>query len=211
MTLDPDFLYPISDDGPIVWYSMKTLQIVKKYQTKWFKWYNQKWSSRLNCTLEVLRAEQFAEGFPATANIRTLYCFGTGIQKAPDSYEEQAISLGLAYSTGKADLDGDDANLYGDFRESSFYLQALSQLFYRLTDQSLTTAEYTQGWPTDNPFFNTFGDVETTTKTDPPNVVIQPTQFNPDSRISERLNKVGLQLYLQLELLINPYPIQKPR
>ena len=210
MTLDPNFLYPRFDSAPISYYCLRTLAIVQKYQTNWFKWYNYKWANILKAELEILSPAQFVEGFPLTANSRALHCFAIKTPKNPDTYDEQNITLGLVYSTGKTQLDGQAANIYGDFRVSSFYLDSLEALFYKLQDQDLTTTEFSEGWPKLNPFYNTLGEVEKTTQTEPANVVLNRTQLNPDSKISSQLNSLGLQGYLELSLTVSADSIKRP-
>lgn len=210
MTLDPDFLYPIDDDGPITFFCQNALNIVQKYQAPWMKLQNDKWSSSLKSQLKVLDPKQFILGFPFQANSRGLYCFGLGEQLDPDSYDEQRFSLGLVYLTGKVQLQGDASGRYGDLVESGFYLHFLTSLFKRIARQDLATSEFTANWPEVNNFYNTLGEIETTTPSTPPNVVVKPTKLNPDAQVSQALTSLGLQASLQLDLIINPENVLLP-
>lgn len=210
MALDLNFLYPSSDDGPITFFANNALGIVKKYQVDWFKWQNYKWSNLLKCTLNKLEDPQLILGFPINANSRALYAFPLADQQYPDNFDKITMQIGLLYATGKTQPAGQAANQYGDLQEAGFYLHAFNSLFKKISEQHLATAEFTAGWPEYNPYYNTDGDVELQVPSEPPNVVVKTTLMQPDRNMAGQLQQLGLQAYLQLDLIVDFYDIKRP-
>ena len=208
MTLDSTYIYPDFDDAPTAFYCKNVLSIFASKQEKWLKVYNDKWSSELNYTLEVLQPNQLVVGFPATSNARALHCFAVDNPKQNLDWEENLVALGLVYCSGKTQLNSTAANQYGDFIATSFWLQVLNRFLLKVCKDNAKVL--TQGWPDHNNYYNTDGDIEKNTPSKPANLILKTTRMNPDADINAALAGLGLRGYLEIQLTVTPYEIPQP-
>lgn len=180
---------PNFDSVPFGFIAENIIDLYLAEQARIQAWWNNKWASRMKCSLQPITKEQCFIGFPTTNNTRALHIFNTSDSNDRDNTKTETIKLGICYTTGQTQGASTEAGRFYNFKVSSFYLVSLQSFFETLPLQKI------------------FGDWPNEDGSEPPtarrfaNDILDPSAKFPD------LIGLGVQAYLGLEIQIQPNPI----
>lgn len=184
------FSSPDYDFAPLAYYAQNALELIAAEQTRAITWWNTRWSSRLNFTLQALDAKQMHVGRPTTFSSRALHCIPSGEIIEKDNYEEVRSNFTFVYIPGSPQLSGAAAGRYSTVYVASFYLAMYESIL-----QSAPTTKLTTNWPAAGRA------ADITSK------LVRLDR--PDTKLFQELvPENGIESIITMDLLINPYSLQ---